>query len=121
MSQSRKGTSAILWRRTLTTMATLWFCLVATVRIIVCLRGGTGLVEMVVEKVDVTVLRVAVRVTITIGVAIHVAVLVSVAEPLLEEGGNIADYSAELLVTVCLCCPETTSDMSADKGHGYGV
>lgn len=122
MSQSRKGTSAILWRRTLTTMTALWFGLVATVGIIVCLRGGTGLEEEgVMEKLVVAVLRVTVGVTITAGIAIHVAVLVTLMEPLLEESGDIVDYSTELLVTVCLGCPETTSDMSADKGHGDGV
>lgn len=122
MSQSRKGTSAILWRRTLTTMTALLFCLVATVGIIVCLGGGTGLEEEgVVGSVVVAVLGVAVWVTITVGVAIHVAVLVCFMEPLLEEGGDIVDYFAELLVTVRLGCPETTGDMSADKGHGHGV
>lgn len=122
MSQSRRGTSAILWRRTLTTMTTLLFGLVATVGIIVCLGGGTGLEkEGVVERLVVTVLGVAVRVTITAGVAIHVAVLVTLMKPLLEECGDIVDYPTELLITVCLGCPETASDVSADKGHGYGV
>lgn len=122
MSQSRKGASAILWRRTLTTMAALWFGLVATVGIIVCPGGGTGLEEEgVVEKLVVAVLRVTVGVTITARIAIHVAVQVTLMEPLLEESGDIVDYSTKLLVAVCLGCSETTSDMSADKGHGYGV
>lgn len=86
------------------------------------MRDGTGLVEEgVVERVDVSVLGVAVWITITIGVAIHVAVLVTLAEPLLEEGGDIIDYSTELLVTVCFGCLEATSDMSANKRHGYSV
>lgn len=121
MSQSRKGTRAILWRRTLTTMTAVLLDLVATVGIIICLRGGTGLVEEGVVKKVVAVEGVAVGITITTGVAIHVAVLVSVTKPLLEEGGNIVDYSTELLVTVSLGSPETTGDMSADKGHGHGV
>lgn len=73
------------------------------------------------EKVAVAVLRVAVKVTLAIGVAIHVAVLVNVAEPLLEEGGDVVDHSPELLVTVGLGGLEATSDVSADKGHGHGV
>jgi hypothetical protein len=122
MSQSGKGGIAILWRRTLTTMTALWFSLVATVRIIVCLRGGTWVVEeRVVEKVVVAVLRVAVWVTIAAGVAIEVAVLVTVAEPLLEEGSDVVDYSAKLLVAVSLGGLKTTGDMSANKGHRYGV
>ena len=77
--------------------------------------------EGIVEKVVVAVLGVAVGVTITVRVAIHVAVQVSVTEPLLEEGGDVVDYSTELLVAVGLGRPETTGDMSADKGHGDGV
>ena len=77
--------------------------------------------EGIVEKVVVAVLGVAVGITITVRVAIHVAVQVSVTEPLLEEGGDVVDYSTELLVAVGLGRPETTGDMSADKGHGDGV
>ena len=74
--------------------------------------------ELVEQLVRIVVLRVAVDITV---LAVEVAVLLSLTEPLLEEGGNVVDHTAKLLVAVGLCSLEASGDVSPDKRHGDGV
>jgi hypothetical protein len=47
--------------------------------------------------------------------------VVTIPKSLFKKGSDIVSYPLQLLVAFSLCSLETTSYMSPDKRHGYGV
>jgi hypothetical protein len=107
-------------------MTSFLFKLIATVRISVSLRRRPRIRRVIHEgltkRLCVTVLRVTVEVPVSIPiVTIDVAFLVTIAKSLFKEGGDVVYHTTQLLVTICLCGLETTSNMSPNERHGDGI
>jgi hypothetical protein len=107
-------------------MTSFLFKLIATVRISVSLRCRPRIRRVVHESLTkrfcVAVLRVTVEVPVPIPiVTIYVALLLTIAKSLFKEGCDVVYHTTQLLVTICLCGLETTSDMSPNERHGNGI